>query len=89
MVKEHKVSCCTKILEVLSRHPKGLNAAKVRQLVAKEYPASEQHIASMLSQLTHEGRVLNDGRNGCPSCAKKSTIYKHKPSINGRESEHA
>lgn len=79
MVKRpRKNSGRTKILEIIGRHPNGLNAAKIRELVSREHTLSEQHIASILVHLCREGRLINDSKHSCPSCALRSVIYKPK-----------
>lgn len=71
-----KMSGRKKILEVLGKHPEGLNAAKIREFVTKEHAINEQHIASLLGLLAREGKIRNEGKMGCPHCCFKSVLYK-------------
>lgn len=65
-----------KILEALARHPDGLNAAKVRELVIREYPVKAQSVASLLVHLAREGRILNGPKHACPGCGVRSVVYR-------------
>lgn len=77
--KTRRISTRAKILDVLINYPQGLNAAKIREIILKTHATSEQHIACVLVQLVREGRIMNQGRCGCPSCALQSTIYQLRP----------
>lgn len=87
MAKERKTSGRKKILEVLGKYPDGLNAAKIRELVLKEYPINGGHVASLLVHLTRENKIVNEGKCGCNVCALRSVIYKVKPPVSPRRKE--
>lgn len=83
------VSGRRKILQVLAQHPRGLNAAKIRELVLKEYAISEDRIAKVLWKLAEEGKITKGEKCGCPSCALRSIIYKFNPGSEMQERVYA
>lgn len=78
---KNRVSGRSKILEVLSKHPEGLNNSKIREKVSSEVAISAEHLSSVLAVLAREGKIKNEGKHECPHCCFRSVLYKIKPSI--------
>lgn len=65
-----------KILDLLRKHPEGLTAAKIRQLILADYAISEPHLATEIQRLAKEKKIKNNGRCRCTLCALQSSVYK-------------
>lgn len=79
--KKGVVPCRVRILDALRAHPQGLNAARIRQIVLKDHPVNDQTVANELLHLAREGKITNEGKCGCPSCALRSVIYRIKVTL--------
>lgn len=74
--KKGIVPCRTRILNALRAHPRGLNAARIRQIVIKDHPVDTHTVAAELVRLAREGKIVNTGKCDCPSCALRSVVYR-------------
>lgn len=64
------------MLNVMSRHPQGLTAAKIAELTREEFATEIQNIRVYLSQMTKTGDVVARKSICCTRCGTKATIYR-------------
>lgn len=64
-----------KILEILAKHPDGLNATKIRGLVLKEQALDEHYLISEISRMAREGKFARKTKKECPCCGIHSVMY--------------
>lgn len=71
-----KRSAKAEILSILSRHPQGINAAKVSEILLKEYSVAPSWVPVLLSRASKEGLVRKTLQTKCGCCGKKLVLYK-------------
>lgn len=67
-----------RIIEILKKHPKGLNAAKIEEILGETYVVATNAVFVNLSVMAKLGTLLAVKGCRCSECGKQAVRYKYR-----------